>query len=144
MKRKLLISLIALLLGAVSLHAQNNPEDIALNNDEFENLFYESLTQKGIENYDKAVTALEKCLKLQPNNATIYFELGKNYLSQKKYKDAYDNFEKATKIDPKNKWFWVGLYDVCYETKDWDQAIIIVSKLVEFKKITKKIWCRCT
>lgn len=134
MKRTFLISLATLLLGAASLEAQTNPEDIALSNDEFQNLFYESLTQKGIENYDKAVVALEKCLKLQPNNATIFFELGKNYLAQKKYKDAYDNFEKATKIDPKNKWFWVGLYDVCYETKDWQQAIVIVTKLVEFKK----------
>lgn len=117
-----------------SLFAQAEPDDIALSNNDFENAFYESLTQKGIENYDKAITALEKCLKLQPQNATVYFELGKNYLAQKKYKEAYTNFEQATKIDPKNKWFWVGLYDVCYETKDFSQAIIIVNKLVEFKK----------
>jgi len=122
----------------VSVLAQSNPEDIALANDEFQNSFYESLTQKGIENYDKAIAALQKCLKLQPNNATVYFEMGKNYLSMKNYKDAYDSFEKATKIDPKNKWFWVGMYDVCYETKDWAQAIVIVNKLVEFKKDYKE------
>jgi tetratricopeptide (TPR) repeat protein len=133
MKTKLL-TLFCLLSLAIPVWSQANPDDIALNNDEFQNLFYESLTQKGIENYDKAVIALEKCQKLQPQNATVYFELGKNYLAQKKYKDAYDNFEKATKIDPKNKWFWVGMYDVCYETKDFEQAIVIVSKLVEFKK----------
>jgi tetratricopeptide (TPR) repeat protein len=63
----------------------------------------------------------------------VFFELGKNYLSQKKYKDAYDNFEKVTKIDPKNRWAWVGMYDVCYDTRDYNQAIIIVQKLVEFK-----------
>lgn len=118
----------------VTVLAQANPDDIALANDEFQNYFYESLLQKGIENYDKAVIALEKCLKMQPQNATLYFELGKNYLAQRKYKDAYDSFEKATKIDPKNKWFWVGMYDVCYETKDFAQAIVIVTKLVEFKK----------
>ena len=122
----------------VSVLAQSNPEDIALANDEFQNSFYESLTQKGIENYDKAIAALQKCLKLQPNNATVYFEMGKNYLSMKNYKEAYDSFDKATKIDPKNKWFWVGLYDVCYETKDWAQAIVIVNKLVEFKKEYKE------
>lgn len=126
---------LTLLFGTPStLLAQAAPDDIALANDEFENYFYESLTQKGIENYDKAITALEKCLKLEPQNATVFFELGKNYLAQKKYKEAYDNFDKATKIDPKNKWFWVGLYDVCYETKDYAQAIVIVTKLVEFKK----------
>jgi tetratricopeptide (TPR) repeat protein len=60
--------------------------------------------------------------------------MGKNYLPQKKYKDAYDNFEKANKMDPKNMWALVGMYDVCYETKDYSQAIVIVTKLIEFKK----------
>lgn len=116
-----------------TLLAQAEPEDIASVNNDFENYFYESLKQKGIENYDKAVEALEKCKDIQPENGIVYFEFGKNYLSQKKYKDAYDNFEKATKIDPKNRWAWVGMYDVCYETRDFNQAIIIVEKLVEFK-----------
>lgn len=121
-----------------SLMAQTEPEDIALANDEFQDSFYESLLQKGIENHDKAIVALEKCLKLQPNNATVYSELGRNYLAQKDYKNAYESFEKATKIDPKNKWFWVGMYDVCYETRDFTQAIVIVKKLVEFKKEYKE------
>ncbi len=118
----------------IPLLAQTEPEDIAMGNDAFQDSFYESLTQKGIENYDKAIVALEKCLVLEPNNAIVHFELGKNYLEQKDYKRAYDSFEKATKIDPTNKWFWVGMYDVCYETKNFVQAIVIVNKLVEFKK----------
>ncbi|GAB3713364.1 tetratricopeptide repeat protein [Flavobacterium koreense] len=113
--------------------AQTEPEDVATVSDEFENYYYESLKQKGIENYDKAIEALEKCKNIQPENPIVFFELGKNYLSQKKYKDAYDNFEKVTKIDSKNRWAWVGMYDVCYDTRDYNQAIIIVQKLVEFK-----------
>ena len=122
----------------ISLLAQTEPEDVALDTDEFQNNFYESLKQKGMENYDRAVESLEKCLKIQPNNPTLFFELGKNYLSQKKYKEAYDNFEKATKIDPNNRWSWVGMYDVRYETRDYNQAIVIVEKLIEFKKEYKE------
>ena len=121
-----------------SLMAQTEPQDIALANDEFQDLFYEALLQKGIENYDKATVALDKCLQLQPNNASVFSELGRNYLAQKDYKNAYASFEKAKEIDPGNKWFWVGMYDVCYETKNWVQAIIIVDKLVEFKKEYKE------
>jgi tetratricopeptide (TPR) repeat protein len=113
--------------------AQNEPEDVAAIDNKFQNFFYEALKQKGIENYDKAIEALERCKELEPNNAVVYFELGKNYLSQKKYKDAYDNFEKVTQMDPKNRWAWVGMYDVCYDTHDYNQAIIIVQKLIEFK-----------
>jgi len=118
--------------------AQAEPDAIGLADDAFQNAFYESLLQKGIENYDKAIIALEKCKKLEPDNAVVYFEMGKNYLPQKKYKDAYDNFEKASTIDPKNMWALVGMYDVCYETKDYSQAIIIVNKLIEFKKEYKE------
>lgn len=111
--------------------AQAEPDDIALAEDSFQDSFYESLKQKGIENYDKAIVALEKCLKLQPQNAVVYYELGKNYLSQKDYKKAYESFSQASLIDSKNKWYYVGMYDVCYQTKDYAQAIVVVTKLVE-------------
>lgn len=139
MKKLILILLFTILLcNSSALWAQNAPEDLALEKDDFQDAFYESLKQKGIENYDKAIIELEKCLKIQPNNATIYFELGKNYLEEKEYKKAYDSFEKATQIDPTNRWFWVGMYDVCYENKEFEKAIPIVLKLIEFKKEYKE------
>ncbi|WP_298395727.1 tetratricopeptide repeat protein [Flavobacterium sp.] len=139
MKKKVLYSfLFGMFFIPTVLLAQTEPEDIAAVSDEFENFYYESLKQKGIENYDKAIEALEKCKNIQPENPIVSFELGKNYLAQKKYKDAYDNFEKVTKIDPKNRWAWVGMYDVCYETRDYNQAIVIVEKLVEFKSDYKE------
>ena len=66
-----------LLSNTVSLLAQVEPEDVALDKNEFEESYYESLLQKGIENYDKAISSLEKCLKSQPENAVIYHELAK-------------------------------------------------------------------
>ena len=112
--------------------SQTEPEDIAMVSDEFQDAFYESLLQKGIENYDKAIVALEKCLVSQPNNATIYFELGKNYLALKQYESAYQSFKKATQIEPKNRWFWVGLYDVSFQTKNYNRAMAAVQQLTVF------------
>lgn len=118
--------------------AQKEPNDVVTIDDGFEDLFYEAIQQKSMENYDKAIEALQKGKVIEPDNPVVYFELGKNYLAQKKYKDAYDNFEKVTKIDPKNRWAWVGMYDVCYETHDYNQAIVVVEKLVEFKEDYKE------
>lgn len=133
MKKIVLIIIFGMLLSyPTSVFAQAEPEEIGLVTDEFQELFFEALKQKGIENYDKAIEALAKCLKIQPENANVYNELGKNYLSLKGYKDAYEAFERAAKIDPTNKWFWHGMYDVCYKTQDYNQSIIVVSKLVEF------------
>ena len=121
-----------LLGNPISVMAQTEPEDIAMATDEYQDAFYESLKQKGIENYDKAITSLQKCIKLKPNDAVAYFELGKNYLSLKDYRSAQDSFEKATQLDPKNKWYWLGIYDVSYETKNYPLAIETIQKIMVF------------
>ena len=133
MKRPFYIILFLVLqCNSASLWAQTEPEDIKVETDKFQDLFYESLLQKGIENYDKAIVALDKAMKYKPNDATVNYELGKNYLALKDYKNAYNAFENAVKIDPKNKWFWAGMYDVCYETKNFTQGITVINKLIEF------------
>ena len=85
MIKKKHIAFLAFLLFSFGNHlfAQDNPDAIALVDDQLENNFYEAVKQRGIENYDKAILALEKCKKIQPNNAIVFFELGKNYLAQK-------------------------------------------------------------
>jgi len=133
MKKKVLTILFFALFGSTfSVFAQTEPEDIAMATDEYQDSFYESLKQKGIENYDKAIVSLEKCIKLKPNDAVAYFELGKNYLSLKEYQNAQNAFEKATQLDPKNKWFWLGIYDVSYETKNYPLAIETIQKIIVF------------
>lgn len=133
MKKLVYILTFSVLLGnSVIVLAQTEPEDIKVDADKFQDFFYESLFQKSIENFDKAIASLEQCVKLRANDATVYFEFGKNYLASKDYKNAYSSFERAAQIDPNNKWFWVGMYDVCYATKDYNQAIIIVNKIIPF------------
>jgi tetratricopeptide (TPR) repeat protein len=137
-KSALILLFLVLQCNSALLLAQTEPEEIKLDADQFQEFFYESLLQKGIENYDKAVVALDKCIKIKPNDAALYYELGKNYLALKEYKNAYSSFEKATQIDPKNKWFWVGMYDVSYETSDYNQAIMVINKLIEFDEKYKE------
>lgn len=114
--------------------SQENPEEIALANDAFQENFYEALKQKGIENHDKAILALDKCIALQPENPILYFEKGKNYFFQKNYTEAKANFEKATQLDQKNRWYLVGIYDVLMAQKNYTEAISIIKKLIPIKK----------
>lgn len=111
-----------------------NPEEIAAVDDAFENNFYDALTQKAIENYDRAIISLQKCLDKEANNPVIHHELGKNYFALKKYAEAQNSFQKAIDLNPKERWYWNGLYDVFYDTKDYNNAIRIVAKLIEFSK----------
>ena len=114
------------------LFAQQNPEDIALEENKTEDYFFEALAQRGIENYDKAIVAIQKCLEKEPKNPAFLYELGKNQLDAKDYVAAEITFKSAVEIDNKQRWYWNGLYDVYYETKNYDKAIGVVQKLIEF------------
>ena len=112
------------------LFSQVEPDTIALAQDEFQENFYESLKQKGIENYDKAILSLEKCLTFNENDPAIHFELGKNYLQIKNYTQAETSFQKATQLVPTNKWYWDGLYQVYFKTRQYNKGIEVLEKIV--------------
>ncbi|KDN55304.1 tetratricopeptide repeat protein [Flavobacterium seoulense] len=127
-----LMTLLVLLCNTALSWGQTEPEEIKPEENKFKDYFFEALKQKAIENYDKAIVALEHCLKMDPNNATIPYEIGKNYLALKDYKNAYSSFEKAHTLDPTNKWFLIGMYDVDYATKDYLDGIKVIHKLIPF------------
>ncbi|WP_136667547.1 lipopolysaccharide assembly protein LapB [Flavobacterium sp. H122] len=138
-KKALKISFLLVLIFSTQFSiAQTNPEDIALDSDAFQEAYYESLKQKGIENYDKAIIELEKCLQLQPQNAVVFHELGKNYFFKKDYVQAEEAYTKATQIDPINKWYWIDLYEVYYETKNFNQGILTLQKIIPLDKKYKE------
>jgi hypothetical protein len=50
------------------------------------------------------------------------FRIRQNHLALKTIKKRTVPLN-VPQIDPTNKWFWVGMYDVDYETKDYGNAI---------------------
>jgi tetratricopeptide (TPR) repeat protein len=139
MKRQVYIILIligALLVPQAS-YAQvdfNKRPDDDLGNveDEFQEYFFEALKQKGIENYDRAVDALQKCLNLDSKKPVIYFELGKNYNELKNFGAAEDALKKAVNMQPDNVWFLDELYEVYYQQDDVHNAIKTIKQLVKY------------
>ncbi|MCM5662229.1 tetratricopeptide repeat protein [Galbibacter mesophilus] len=101
------------------------------NNDAFQEYFYESLKQKGIENYDKAVSALLECKLLQPENEVIDYELGLNYMYQRKYVEAQPYLETAVEADTENKWYLDALLDCFKAQQNIEKAIEIAEKLAQ-------------
>ncbi|WP_299883775.1 tetratricopeptide repeat protein [uncultured Lacinutrix sp.] len=107
-------------------------DDLGNVSDEYQELFYEALKQKGIENYDKAVIALQKCIDIDDSEAILYFELGKNYNKLKNFGAAEDVLKQAVKKEPDNEWFLDELYEAYAQQKNYDKAIKTVKQLVKF------------
>ncbi|WP_299363850.1 tetratricopeptide repeat protein [Winogradskyella sp.] len=107
-------------------------DDLGNVEDEFQEHFFEALKQKGIENYERAIEALYKCLNLDSKKPVIYFELGKNYNKLKNFGAAEDNLKKAINMQPDNEWFLDELYDVYYQQDDINNAIKTIKQLVKY------------
>lgn len=139
MKQKLYIIIIVfgIFLFPQLNHAQvdfNKKPDDDLGNvdDEFQELFYEALKQKGVENYDRSVEALLKCIEIDNSVPVLYFELGKNYNKLKNFGEAEDALKKAIKLQPDNEWFLDELYGFYAAQNDYDKAIKAVKQLVKY------------
>lgn len=141
MKRKV-SNILGLMMGmffiSATVLAQTEPNDVASSEEQFQDSYFESLKYKGMENYDKAILSLEKCLKIQPENPVIYHELGKNYFFEKDYINAEKAFLKATQLDVQNKWYLIDLYEVYYQTKNYNQSLQVVQKIIPFDKNYKE------
>ena len=107
-------------------------DDLGNVEDEFQEHFFEALKQKGIENYDRAVDALHKCLNLNSKLPVVYFELGKNYNELKNFGAAEDNLKKAISMQPDNVWFLDELYDVYFQQDDIKNALKTIKQLVKY------------
>lgn len=81
-----------------SLTEEINIDDLGNNTDEFQEVFFKAIAQRAVENPEKAIEELEKCLDLQPKNTAVFYELAKNYIDLKEYKKA-EEFLKKTLAD---------------------------------------------
>jgi tetratricopeptide (TPR) repeat protein len=107
-------------------------DDLGDNEDKFLELFYEGLKQKGIENYDRASEAFQKCISLDKTVPVLYFELGKCYNKLKNFGAAEEALKKAVNKDPDNEWFLDELYGFYTSQNEQEKAIKVVQQLVKF------------
>jgi tetratricopeptide (TPR) repeat protein len=107
-------------------------DDLGEAEDRFQELFFEALKQKGIENYDRSVQALLKCIELDDSQSVLYYELGKNYIYLKNFGAAEDALKKAIKLEQDNEWYLDALYGLYVDQKESDKAIKTLKELVRY------------
>ncbi len=117
-------------------------DDLGNVTDAFQENFFEALKQKGIENYELALDALrkaEKAAKGDPKlEAVVAFEKAKNLTELKQFEEAEVSFKQVLKTEPKRLDVLESLYDLYYQKNDYDSAIPLVQKLIEFDEDYKE------
>ncbi|MGB5982610.1 MAG: tetratricopeptide repeat protein [Nonlabens sp.] len=111
-----------------------NVDDLGNVKDEFKELFFNALAEKGKMNYDRAIDLLDKCIVLEPENAAVHFELGKNYLMSNAFAKAEQALNKAIEIKGKDEWLLDTLYEVHTKNNDHDQALATLLELISINE----------
>lgn len=107
-------------------------DDLGNVEDEYQELFFEALKQQGIENYQRAVDVLLKCVNLKSTDPTVYYLLGKNYNKLKNFGAAEEALKKAVSKEPENEWILNELYDVYVQQNEINKAIKTIKLLTKF------------
>lgn len=120
-----------------NLSEEINIDDLGNNTDEFQEVFFKAIAQRAVENPEKAIEALDKCLELKPNSTAVFYELAKNYIDLKDYEKA-ENFIKKTLEDPAyqdNVNIHKQLFYVFSMQKEYDEAIKEAQFISEFDPV---------
>lgn len=109
-------------------------DDLGNVTDAFQENLYEALKQKSIENYELAISALEKAQKASKGNpdadAIVFYEFAKNQIKLKQYDQAEINLDRVLRQYPDKLDVLEAKYDLYYLKRDYDKAIPLVEKLV--------------
>jgi len=97
----------------------------------FQELFFAATKEKMLGNREEASEKFQKALQINPNSATVWFELAMIRESQKNYSEALQFAEKAAELNPNNKWYLLLLADYYKKTRNYDGAVKVYSKLIE-------------
>lgn len=138
LKRHILLALLGICYSTTFLAQENvgdePTDDLGNVTDEFQENLFEALKQKSIENYELALSALDKAEKVSNNNkealAIISFEKAKNYIELKQYNEAEIQLKEVLSAEPGKIDVLEKMYDLYYLTREYEKALPLVQKLV--------------
>lgn len=109
----------------------NSQEKVAeKTNLEFQEHFFKAITEKSINNYQNAISSLDECNLLIPNNKAVLFELSKNYSKLKKYPEAIEYAKLALTKDAENVWILEHLVKTYKKIYAFNKAIKVQEKII--------------
>lgn len=95
----------------------------------FQEFFFKALSEKSIENYQKAIENLESCNQIIENQVAVFFEFSKNYFALNNTILAKEYVQRALQNDPENYWMLKHLVTVFEKESNFSEAIKVQQKI---------------
>lgn len=128
MKKSIFILFFVLLSSSFGL-AQSDVEQ----QKKFNYFFYQAIEKRRQAKFDEAVEYLQRCKELQPQTATVYYELSAINSLCGNQKEAFDLLQKAAQLDSQNVYYKERLLPYYISSKQQEKAIEICLFLIDKK-----------
>jgi len=94
----------------------------------FDDYFIDACTQFGNGNYSLSIKNLEKCINLNPNEASVYYQLSKNYNELSDQNLSLQNAMKAYNYAEDNAYYGLWYAEKLREVGNLNEAIKVLQK----------------
>jgi len=106
-------------------------KDNSAYNPEYTHTLIEANRQKILNNFEAVRSLYEKCIAINPNSATAYYELASYYIQQNELEKAIPLAQKAVQLSPKNIWYQALMGVLYKQTRQFPKAIKTYKKLLQ-------------
>jgi predicted Zn-dependent protease len=97
----------------------------------FNFVYVEAIKQKLMGNGGEALKYLEQCVKINPENDAVYYQMAQILIGSGDISNGKKYALKAIAIDDKNLWYLMMIAGTYYQEKNIDSAIIFYEKAVQ-------------
>ena len=114
----------------------SNKKEEEKSNDDFQykSYYFTAIKQKSLENFEESIKHFEKCIRLDKEQASPYYEIAKIYLLNKEIQESYNYSKQAYQIDKSNKWYAQFYADILFKTKNYYESARIYKSLIKQHK----------
>lgn len=119
-----------------------------INEETFKIKFFKALSERGIENYEKAIQTLNEIEQSVKDEAVVYFQLGLNYLDLENYRMSLIHLEKAKSLKPEDYNINEAIFKVYFNQNNYssaiDEALILVKTNKQYLITIAELYFRKT
>ena len=102
------------------------------------NLFFNGVKQKSLENYDVAIDLIQKCIDIKPNKIESYYQISLIKKDLNKFSDAKIYSSKTLELKTTNIWHLRNHAEILFLNQDFDNEDNIKSPgWIRYQKRTK-------
>ena len=91
-------------------------------------------------NQERAISYLTRSIDADPSDGQTWYLLGRCYMTQQKYRKAYDAYQQAVYRDGRNPTFWCSIGVLYYQINQYRDALDAYSRAIQLNPFLSEVW----